>query len=134
MHLTSKEPGVHLRNGRQKLQGYLRDGKVCIWKNNVKDAFSLGFIVDSLYQVDGSLLGVMSYDTSLVRTLASEVCPPSLQSSTRCKTDDNRDAQIPSRARRCMSRMCQMKAQKGTIPLKPKQDLRYITVGSLRHI
>ena len=41
------------------------DGKVCIWKNNVKDAFTLGFNVDSLYQVDGSLLGVMSYDTSL---------------------------------------------------------------------
>ena len=40
------------------------DGKVCIWKNNVKDAFTLGFS-DSLYQVDGSLLGVMSYDTSL---------------------------------------------------------------------
>ena len=41
------------------------DGKVRIWKNNVKDAFTLGFSVDSLYQVDGSLLGVMSYDTSL---------------------------------------------------------------------
>ena len=41
------------------------DGKVHIWKNNVKDAFSLGFRVDSLYQVDGSILGVMSYDTSL---------------------------------------------------------------------
>ena len=41
------------------------DGKVRIWKNNVKDAFTLGFRVDSLYQVDGSPLGVMSYDTSL---------------------------------------------------------------------
>ena len=41
------------------------NGKVCIWKNNVKDAFTLGFSVDSLYQVDGSLLGVMSYATSL---------------------------------------------------------------------
>ena len=41
------------------------DGKVCIWKNDVKDAFTLGFSVDSLYQVDGSPLGVMSYDTSL---------------------------------------------------------------------
>ena len=40
------------------------DGKVCIWKNNVKDAFTLGFS-DSLHQVDGSLLRVMSYDTSL---------------------------------------------------------------------
>jgi hypothetical protein len=41
------------------------NGKVCIWKNNVKDAFTLGFSVDSLYQVDGSPLGVMSCDTSL---------------------------------------------------------------------
>ena len=41
------------------------DGKVHIWKNNAKDAFSLGIRVDSLYQVDGSSLGVMSYDTSL---------------------------------------------------------------------
>eukprot|EP00253_Pinus_taeda_P028231 PITA_28231 len=30
--------------------------------------------------------------------------------------------------------MCRRKAQKDTIPLKLKQDLRYITVGSLRHI
>ena len=41
------------------------DGKIRIWKNNVKDAFTLGFRVDSLYPVNGSLLGVMSYDTSL---------------------------------------------------------------------
>eukprot|EP00253_Pinus_taeda_P015802 PITA_15802 len=41
------------------------DGNVRVWKNNVKDAFTLGFRVDSLYQVDGSLLGVMSCDTSL---------------------------------------------------------------------
>ena len=41
------------------------DGKVRVLKNNVKDAFSLGFHVDSLYQVDGSSLGVMSYETSL---------------------------------------------------------------------
>ena len=41
------------------------DGKVRIWKNNVKDAFTLGFSVDSLYQVDGSPLGVMSCDTTL---------------------------------------------------------------------
>ena len=54
------------------------DGKVRIWKNNVKDAFTLGFSVDSLYQVDGSLLGVISYDTSSVLMLASEVFPPSL--------------------------------------------------------
>ena len=41
------------------------NGKVCIWKNNVKDAFTLGFSVDSLYQVDGIPLGVMSCDTTL---------------------------------------------------------------------
>ena len=41
------------------------DGKVRVSKNNVKDAFTLGFLVDSLYQVDGSLLGVMSCDTTL---------------------------------------------------------------------
>jgi len=41
------------------------DGKVRVWKNNVKDAFTLGFQVDSLYQVGGSPLGVMSCDTSL---------------------------------------------------------------------
>eukprot|EP00253_Pinus_taeda_P001433 PITA_01433 len=40
------------------------DGKVCVWENNVKNAFTLGFRVDSLYQVSGSLLGNMSYDTS----------------------------------------------------------------------
>ena len=41
------------------------DGKVRVLKNNVKYAFTLGFRVDSLYQVDESQLGVMSYDTSL---------------------------------------------------------------------
>jgi len=41
------------------------NGKVRIWKNNVKNIFTLGFSVDSLYQVDGSPLGVMSYDTYL---------------------------------------------------------------------
>eukprot|EP00253_Pinus_taeda_P001425 PITA_01425 len=41
------------------------DGKVRVWKKNFKDAFSLGFRVDSLYQVGGSPLGVMSCDTSL---------------------------------------------------------------------
>ena len=41
------------------------DGKVRIWKNNVKDAFTLGFRVDSLYQVSGSPLSVMSCDTKL---------------------------------------------------------------------
>ena len=40
------------------------NGKVCIWKNNVKDAFTLGFSVDSLYQVDRSPLGVLSCYTS----------------------------------------------------------------------
>ena len=45
------------------------DGKVRIWKNHVKDVFTLGFHVDSLYQVNGSLLGVMSCD----KTLQSEL-------------------------------------------------------------
>eukprot|EP00253_Pinus_taeda_P010402 PITA_10402 len=53
-------------------KGYMvifSNGKVRVWKNNVRDAFTLGFRVDSLYQVDGSLLGVMSCDTSLQREL-----------------------------------------------------------------
>ena len=41
------------------------DGKVHVWKKNFKDSFTLGFRVDSLYQVGGSPLGVMSCDTSL---------------------------------------------------------------------
>eukprot|EP00253_Pinus_taeda_P014774 PITA_14774 len=41
------------------------DGKVRVWKNNFKDAFTLGFRVDTLYQVGGSPLGAMSCDTSL---------------------------------------------------------------------
>eukprot|EP00253_Pinus_taeda_P032546 PITA_32546 len=41
------------------------DGKVCVWKKNFKEAFTLGFRVDSLYQVGGSPLVVMSCDTSL---------------------------------------------------------------------
>ena len=41
------------------------NGKVRVWKNNFKDAFTLGFRVDSLYQIGGSPLGVMSCDTTL---------------------------------------------------------------------
>ncbi len=41
------------------------DGKVHVWKKNFKDAFTLGFRVDTLYQVGGSPLGAMSCDTSL---------------------------------------------------------------------
>eukprot|EP00253_Pinus_taeda_P005119 PITA_05119 len=41
------------------------DGKVRVWKKNIKDAFTLGFRVDSLYKVGGSPLGVISCDTSL---------------------------------------------------------------------
>jgi len=41
------------------------DGKVRVWKKNFKEAFTLWFRVDSLYQVGESLLGVMSCDTSL---------------------------------------------------------------------
>ena len=33
------------------------DGKVCIWKRNFKEVFTLGFKVDTLSQVGGSLLG-----------------------------------------------------------------------------
>ena len=41
------------------------DGKVLIWKKNFKEALSIGFRVDTLYQVGGSLLGAMSCDTTL---------------------------------------------------------------------
>eukprot|EP00253_Pinus_taeda_P027649 PITA_27649 len=41
------------------------DGKVCVWKRNPKDAFTLGFRVEGLYQVGGSSLGAMTCDTSL---------------------------------------------------------------------
>eukprot|EP00253_Pinus_taeda_P004316 PITA_04316 len=41
------------------------DGKVRVWKKNIKDAFTLGFRVDSLYQVRGSPPSVMSCDTTL---------------------------------------------------------------------
>ena len=41
------------------------NGNVYIWESNVKGAFTIGFSVDSLYQVDGSPLGVMSCDTTL---------------------------------------------------------------------
>eukprot|EP00253_Pinus_taeda_P001808 PITA_01808 len=41
------------------------DGKVRVWKRNPKDAFTLGFRVDGLYQVGGSTLGALTCDTSL---------------------------------------------------------------------
>eukprot|EP00253_Pinus_taeda_P001640 PITA_01640 len=41
------------------------NGKVRVWKNNFKYAFTLGFWVDTLYQFGGSPLGAMSCDTSL---------------------------------------------------------------------
>jgi len=41
------------------------DGKVCVWLRNQKDAFTLGFRVEGLYQVTGSPLGAMTCDTSL---------------------------------------------------------------------
>ena len=41
------------------------NGKVRVWKRNFKEAFTLGFMVDNLYQVEGSPLGAMSCDTSL---------------------------------------------------------------------
>ena len=41
------------------------DGKVRVWTRNFKEAFTLGFRVDSLYQVGGSPLEAMSCNTSL---------------------------------------------------------------------
>jgi len=41
------------------------NGNVHVWKRNFKEVFTLGFRVDSLYQVGGSPLGAMSCDTSL---------------------------------------------------------------------
>jgi len=41
------------------------NGKVRVSNRNFKEAFTLGFRVDSLYQVGGSPLGAMSCDTSL---------------------------------------------------------------------
>eukprot|EP00253_Pinus_taeda_P015860 PITA_15860 len=41
------------------------DGKVHVWKRNFKQAFTLGFKADNLYQVGGSPLGAMSCNTSL---------------------------------------------------------------------
>eukprot|EP00253_Pinus_taeda_P014798 PITA_14798 len=40
------------------------DGKVRVWKIIFKDAFTLGFRVDTLYQVGGSPLGAITCDTS----------------------------------------------------------------------
>ena len=39
------------------------DGKVRIWKKSFKEAITIGFRVDTLYQVGGSPLGVMMCDT-----------------------------------------------------------------------
>ena len=41
------------------------DGKVRVWQRNSRDAFTLGFRVEGLYQVGGSPLGAMICDTSL---------------------------------------------------------------------
>eukprot|EP00253_Pinus_taeda_P002410 PITA_02410 len=41
------------------------DGKLRVWKRNFKEAFTLGFKVDSLYHVGRSPLGDMPCDTSL---------------------------------------------------------------------
>ena len=38
------------------------DGKVRIWKKSFKEAIKIGFRVDTLYQVGGSPLGVMTCD------------------------------------------------------------------------
>ena len=39
------------------------DGKVLMWKKTFKEAISIGFRVDTLYQVGGSSLGAMTCDT-----------------------------------------------------------------------
>ena len=39
------------------------DGKVRIWKKSFKEAITIGFRVDTLYQVGGSPLGAMACDT-----------------------------------------------------------------------
>jgi len=41
------------------------DGKVHVWKRYLRDAFTLGFRVEGLYQVGRSLLGAMTCDTFL---------------------------------------------------------------------
>ena len=41
------------------------DGKVRIWQRNLKDAFTVGFRVEGLYQVGESPLGTMTSNTSL---------------------------------------------------------------------
>eukprot|EP00253_Pinus_taeda_P016183 PITA_16183 len=41
------------------------DEKVRLWQRNLRDAFTLGFRVEGLYQVGGSPLGAMICDTSL---------------------------------------------------------------------
>ena len=40
------------------------DGKVRIWKKSFKEAITIGFRVDTLYQVGGSPLGAMTCDTT----------------------------------------------------------------------
>ena len=41
------------------------DGKVCVWKKNFKEAFTLDFRFYTLYQVGGSPLGAMTCNTTL---------------------------------------------------------------------
>ncbi len=41
------------------------DGKVQVWKRNLRDEFTLGFRVEGVYQVGGILLGEMTCDASL---------------------------------------------------------------------
>ncbi len=41
------------------------NGKVHIWQRNPRDAFTIRFRAEGLYQVGGSLLGAMTCDTSL---------------------------------------------------------------------
>lgn len=41
------------------------DGNFCVWKRNLKDAFTLRFRVEGLHQVGGIPLGAMTCGTSL---------------------------------------------------------------------
>ena len=65
MYLISKRTWCPFRQWKTGYKVAFNDGKVHVWKKYFKDDFTLGFRVDSLYQVGGSPLGVMSCDTTL---------------------------------------------------------------------
>ena len=65
------------------------DGKVRMWKKSFKEAITIGFRVDTLYQVGGSPLGAMTSDT-----MAPEVWTVSLQIPSRSKVGGDQDARV----------------------------------------